>query len=219
LKGEISGDLPVVGVAGKKLFTSGYLTATIFKGTVRIEKIWGQDLLDAGRRFGCDVTFTGVDLGALTQTIDVGRVTGIAEGYISDFVFSYGGPERFVFDISTVDARGVKKRVSVDFVDKLTILGSGSTLFSGVLKGGIKQFIHDYNYSKIGIHLELKNDYFTLRGTIHEGGTEYFIKRSGLTGINVINQNPDNRIRFNDMMGRLERINVKDTEDIRVETK
>ncbi len=54
---------------------------------------------------------------------------------------------------------------------------------------------------------------------IHEGDTEYFIKRSGLTGINVINQNPNNLIRFDDMMRRLERINVKDTEDIRIETR
>jgi len=219
LKGELFGDISEIRIAEKKLFTSGGLTAKIFKGEVSIEKIWGQDIFDAGRRLGCDVTFTDIDLGALTQTIDVGSVTGIAEGRISDLVFSYGGPERFDFDIRTVDKRGQEKRVSVDFVDKLTFLGSGSTLFSGVLRGGIKQFIHDYSYSKIGIHLELKNDYFTLRGTIHEGDTEYFIKRSGLTGINVINQTPNNRIRFDDMMLRLERINVKNTDDIRIETK
>ncbi len=219
LKGELSGDLSEVRIAEKKLFTSGLLTAKIFKGEVSIGKIWGQDIFDAGRRVGCDVTFTDIDLGALTQTIDVGSVTGIAQGRISDLVFSYGGPERFDFDVWTVDRRGVEKRVSVDFVDKLTILGSGSILFSGLLRGGLKQFIHDYNYSKIGIHLELKNDYFTLRGTIHEGDTEYFIKRSGLTGINVVNQNPNNRIRFDDMMLRLERINVKDTGDIKIETK
>ena len=219
LEGVISGRLPDVRIAEKKLFTSGYLTATIFKGKINVENIWAQDIFDAGRRFGCDVTFSGIDLGVLTQTIDVGRVTGIAEGAVSDLIFSYGSPERFVFDVSTVNKRGVPKRVSVDFVNKLTILGSGSTLLSGVLKGGISRFISDYNYSKIGIHLELKNDYFTLRGTIHEGDKEYFIKRSGLTGINVINQNPNNRILFDDMVRRLERINVKDTEDIRIETK
>ncbi len=219
LQGELSGDLPEVRIAEKKLFTSGYLAATIFKGTVKVENIWAENIFDAGRRFGCDVSFTEIDLGALTQTIDMGRVTGIAEGEISNLVFSYGGPERFVFEVSTVDKRGVPKKVSVEFVDKLTILGSGSTLLSGVLKGGINRFIHDFSYSKIGIHLELKDDYFTLRGTIHQGDKEYFIRRSGLTGINVINQNPDNRIRFEDMIQRLERINVKDTKDIRVETK
>jgi len=188
-------------------------------GAMRIENIWGQDIYDAGRRIGCDVTFFDIDLGALTQTIDVGRVTGIAEGGISDLIFSYGGAERFVFDIRTVNRRGVEKRVSVEFVDKLTVLGSGSTLFSGLLRTGLNRFVHEYNYSAIGIHLELKNDYFALRGTIHEGDTEYFIKRSGFTGINVINQNPNSLIRFDDMMQRLERINVKDTEDIRIETK
>jgi hypothetical protein len=219
LKGELTGGLAEVRIEGKKLFTSGTLTAKIFNGTVRIDNIWGQDIFDAGRRLGCDVTFADIDLGALTQTIDVGRVTGIAEGGISGLIFSYGGPERFVLDVRTVDRRGVEKRVSVEFVDKLTILGSGSTLFSGLLRTGLNRFVHEYNYSGIGIHLELKNDYFTLRGMIHEGDTEYFIKRSGLTGINVINQNPNNLIRFDDMMRRLERINVKDTEDIRIETR
>ncbi|MBN2225480.1 MAG: hypothetical protein JW765_12445 [Deltaproteobacteria bacterium] len=219
LKGELSGDISEVRIEEKKLFTSGNLTAKIFKGEVNIENIWGQNIYDAGRRLGCDVAFTGLDLGALTQTIDVGRVTGIAQGRISDLIFSYGGAERFVFDVRTVDKRGQEKRVSVEFVDKLTILGSGSNLFSGVLKSGLNRFVHDYNYSQIGIHLELKDDYFTLRGTIHEGDTEYFIKRSGITGINVINQNPNNRIRFNDMMRRLERINVKNTNNIKIETK
>jgi len=217
LKGELSGDLTEAKLEGKKLFTSGGLTAKIFNGNVRIDTIWGQDIFDAGRRLGCDVAFEDIDLGALTETIDVGKVTGIARGRISDLIFSYGGPERFVFDVETVDRRGVEKRVSVDFVDKLTILGSGSTLFSGVLRSGLNRFVHDYNYSEIGIHLELKNDYFTLRGKIHEGDTEYFIKRSGFTGINVINQNPNNLIRFNDMMQRLERINIKDSGDIRIE--
>jgi hypothetical protein len=219
LTGEFSGDIPELLVAEKKLFTSGGLTAKIFQGQVNVGNIWGQNVFDAGRRLGCDVTFSGIDLGELTRTIEVGRVTGIAEGRIADLVYSYGGPERFVFDVKTVDRRGLKKRVSVEFVDKLTILGSGSTLFSGVLKGGLNRFVHNYDYSKIGIHLELKDDYFTLKGTVHEGGKEYFIKRSGLTGINVINQNPDNRIRFDDMVRRLERINVKDTGDIKVETR
>lgn len=219
LKGSLTGEFSEIGVTDKKLFTSGLLTAKIFSGKVVMENIWGQDIYDAGRRLGCDVTFSDIDLGALTDTVDVGSVTGIAEGRIAGLVISYGGPERFVFDVRTVDKRGVEKRVSVDFVDKLTILGSGSNLFSGVLRSGLNRFVSDYNYSGIGIHLELKNDYFTLRGTIHEGDTEYFIKRSGFTGINVINQNPENRIRFDDMMDRLERINVKNADEIRIETK
>ncbi len=93
LKGELIGELAEVRIEEKKLFTSGTLTAKIFNGAVRIENIWGQDIFDAGRRLGCDVTFADIDLGALTQTIDVGRVTGIAEGGISGLIFSYGGPE------------------------------------------------------------------------------------------------------------------------------
>jgi len=36
-----------------------------------------------------------------------------------------------------------------------------------------------------------------------------FVERGGLTGVDVINRNPNGRIGFNDMMERLERIRRK----------
>ncbi len=217
--GELSGDLSEVGIKEKKLFTSGDITAKMFGGVINFENIWGYDLLNTGRKIGLDVRFNDIDLDTLTEVVNVGKITGVVDGSISDLVFAYGDPQSFVFDIYTVDKSRVKKKVSVDFIDNMTILGSGSNIFSMILQKGLNRFISEYNYSEIGIHMELKNDFFKLNGKIQSDGTEYFIKRRGLTGINIINQNPHNQIRFKDMMERVNRIKVKNKEDIKIETK
>jgi hypothetical protein len=47
---------------------------------------------------------------------------------------------------------------------------------------------------------------FTLRGTFRKDGTEYLVRKSWLTGINVINRKPNNKISFKDMINRLKSI-------------
>ena len=68
------------------------------------------------------------------------------------------------------------------------------------------KFSRGFRYKKIGIRSTLRNDTFTLNGTIHEGGVEYLVKKPALFGINVINRMPDKKISFKEMMSRLERV-------------
>jgi hypothetical protein len=64
----------------------------------------------------------------------------------------------------------------------------------------------EFPYEKIGIRASLENDLFRINGTIKEGGKEYIVKRGGFSGVNVVNQNPDNRISFKDMVKRVKRV-------------
>jgi len=70
----------------------------------------------------------------------------------------------------------------------------------------LSRFISEFRYSKIGIFCSLKNDVFTLRGTVKEDGTEYLVKNAWIFGISVINRKPQNQISFKDMVSRLKRI-------------
>jgi hypothetical protein len=40
----------------------------------------------------------------------------------------------------------------------------------------------------------LENDVFKINGTIQENGKEYLVKRGFFSGVDVINQNKDNRV-------------------------
>ena len=74
------------------------------------------------------------------------------------------------------------------------------------LTGLFVSLFETFPYEKIGIKASLKNDTFTINGTIKEEKREYLVKRGSFSGVNVINQNPDNRISFRDMLERIQRI-------------
>jgi hypothetical protein len=50
-----------------------------------------------------------------------------------------------------------------------------------------------------------------VRGLYHEKGVEYILKRSSLTGVDVINGNPDNAMPFADLLVRFKKIMNKET--------
>ena len=141
----------------------------------------------------------------MTEKIAIGKMTGIIQGSLNGFEMEYGQPIRFVLDIDSVDTSGVSQRISVEAIQSISILGTGSGM-SSVLNRGIMSFFKDYPYSRIGIQAKLANDVFTIRGKIHSGGKEYLVKRGFLRGVDVVNQNPDNKISFKDMQERLTRI-------------
>jgi hypothetical protein len=77
------------------------------------------------------------------------------------------------------------------------------------LAGGVALLFRKFPYQKIGVRATLENDEFSVNGTVREGGYEYLVKRGSFSGVNVVNQNPDNRISFKDMVKRIKRITVK----------
>ncbi len=159
---------------------------------------------------GGDILFRSIDLGKVTETIKVGRITGIIEGSVKDLVVEYGQPSRFVFDLDTVKKWGQSQKVSVDAIENISILGTGSGGIGAVLKSGLNKFFKEYPYSRIGIRCTLRNDNFNIRGKIVEGGTEYLIRRAFLRGIDVVNRDPQNMVSFKDMQERVGRVFQKD---------
>jgi hypothetical protein len=90
-------------------------------------------------------------------------------------------------------------------VDNLTVLSSGEQASAGTSRFWMR-FIRGFRYQKLGIVSTLRNDTFTLNGTIHEGGVEYLVKKPALFGISVVNRMPGNVISFKEMTGRLKRV-------------
>jgi hypothetical protein len=90
-------------------------------------------------------------------------------------------------------------------VDNISQLGGGQSPFIGVA-GAFAAIFKEFPYEKIGIRALLENDVFRINGTVKEGGKEYLVKRGGFSGVNVVNQNPDNRVRFKDMVKRIKRV-------------
>ncbi len=189
-----------------ELKTNGSAFIDIFGGRFSFYNIYGRKLFSNSRVLGSDIVFENINLQELTQYIKLGRMSGIIKGSLKNFEIEYGQPSRFVLDIESVKTKGVAQNVSVDAIDNISIMGSGSQGMGTILRSGLSQFFKHYNYSRIGIVCILENDVFTIRGKIFEGGKEYLIRKGFLSGIDVINQNPHNNISFKDMKERLNRI-------------
>ncbi len=205
LSGLANVDLSHIEIDPEELSTIGKGEIDIFDTRVNVENIKIAKPFSGDRTISCDVEFKDLNLEKLTDSIPFGRVTGILRGEIKDLAFSYGQPESFIMNLESVKRKGVPQKFSVRAVNDLSVISSGEqTAISS--KKGFTRFIQEFGYKKIGIFCSLKNDIFTLSGTIKEKGVEYLVKRSWLFGISVVNKKPRNRIRFKDMMDRLKRI-------------
>jgi hypothetical protein len=146
-----------------------------------------------------------IRLGPLTSGTTFGKIQGVVRGSVENLEFAYGQPQRFQLFLETVERADVKQKVSVKAVDNIARIGGGESPFVG-LAGAISVFFKELSYSKIGVRASLKNDVFRINGTIHQDGTEYIMKRGSFSGVDIVNQNTDNQIRFKDMMKRIQRI-------------
>jgi hypothetical protein len=148
---------------------------------------------------------TELDMDRLTDVVPFGDVTGIVDVLLENVALSYGQPESFSMTIKSVPRKGVSQKFSLKAVDNLSVISSGGPSASPS-SSFFTKFVHSFNYKQIGIACSLKNDIFTLQGTIVEGGVQYLVRRATFFGIDVVNAKPVNRISFKDMLGRMKRV-------------
>ena len=178
------------------------MNAGFFGGEIILSGLSASGLFSPSPVCRLSVLFSDLRLEQLTAGTEFGKIEGVMQGRIKGLELAYGQPQSFDLWMETVEKEGVPKRISVEAVDNIARIGGGQSPFVG-MAGILTSFFREFPYKKIGIHTTLENDIFTINGTIKEGGKEYLVKRSGFSGVDVINQNPDNRIRFKDMVKRI----------------
>lgn len=203
--GRVDADLDSIEINPEAMTAQGQAAANIFDGRVAVKNIKVTKPFSPGRTISCHVDLENLSLEKFTDSVPFGRVTGVLSGKIEDLAFSYGQPERFSLSLESVKKKGIPQKFSLGAVNDLSIISSGEGAAVSPKKG-FTRFITEFGYEKIGIFCSLKNDIFTLRGMVSEKGVEYLVKRSWIFGISVVNKNPRNRIRWNDMVDRLKRV-------------
>ena len=205
LEGALHGRLEKIRLGLSGLRTEGRIRGTFYGGRVEVADLRADRPFSPGRTMGADVAYEKIHLERLSRALGIGRISGRISGRLDDLRVAYGQPVGFEMDLLSVPEKGVKQRVNLKAVNSISVLGTGAGL-EGL---GIKimtKFFKDFPYKKIGIRCTLNNDVFKVRGLIREGGKEYLVRKPPLSGINVVNSNPDNRISFSDMRERLERV-------------
>jgi len=203
--GTLIGTLNPVQLEGGRLTSSGKIKARVFDGEVLISDPAASGLLTGTPVFKLDTRWKDLNLSKLTEGTSFGKIEGVLDGYAKGLEIAQGQPQKFDLLMETARKDGVEQRISVKAVDNIARIGGGQSPFVG-LAGMFASVFKEFPYEKIGVHATLENDVFRIHGTIQEGGTEYLVKRGLFSGVNVVNQNPDNRVSFKDMIKRIKRV-------------
>jgi len=204
LEGRVTGTLDPVIYSEDAVSAKGELKADLFGGEAIIENPSVTGLFTFPV-FSLDARWRDISLFELSQDTPFGQIEGVMRGWVKALQIAQMQPQRFDLFLETVPRKGVPQKISIDAVDNIARIGSGQSPFMGAA-GLFSKFFKEFTYSKIGVRALLENDTFRINGTIHEGDVEYLVKRGSFSGVNVVNQNPDNRISFKDMLKRIQRI-------------
>jgi len=207
-RSTLTGILDPVRYEKSKVTSLGEIAAEVFGGKIIVSDLGASGLLTTTPVFRLSAHWDDLLLSEITTDTAFGKIEGVLKGQINDFEIAYGQPQKFVLFLETVQKKGIPQTISIQAVDNIAQIGGGQSPFMG-LAGAFASVFKKFNYEKIGLRACLENDMFTVNGTIREDGTEYLVKRRSFSGVNIINQNPDNRISFKDMMKRIQRITHK----------
>jgi len=201
--GQLNGTIPEIESAGNTLRTRGEFQADLFGGRVRMSKLEIENPFSALASIKLSAKVESLELEQLTKTFAFGRISGILEGSVDDLVITDGQPSQLRADLHSVQRSGVDQRISVDALNKITVLSSGQD--SGALYSGLAGFFDSFRYSKLGFKATLRNDRLTLQGVESQGDKELLVVGSFLPPtVNIVSHTQS--IAFSELMRRLERI-------------
>jgi hypothetical protein len=205
LKGSLTGILDSVRYEHHAISSRGKLKAKAFGGSIIFSDLGASGIFTPAPVFKFNASWKDLLLSEMTTGTAFGKIEGVLAGDLRNVEMAYGQPQRFNLLLETIRKKGIPQKISIKAVENIAQIGGGQNPFMG-LAGAFAAFFKTFPYEKIGIRASLENDVFTIHGTIKENGVEYFVKRGAFSGVNIVNQNPDNRISFKDMVNRIKRI-------------
>lgn len=205
--GTVSGSIPNIEWTGDSLRSQGQIEVDVFGGRVQIDHLEIENPFSSIPSIKLDARFQDVQLEQASETFAFGSISGILEGTVTDLVLANKQPSQFKADVHSVEKPGFSQRISVESLNKITVLSSGND--AGALYGGIAGFFDNFRYSKLGFKATLKNDKLTLRGVESRSGQEYLVVGSFIPPtVNVISHTQE--IGFSELLRRVERIQTSE---------
>ena len=205
IPGSIRGKLDFLQLDGRGIQTRGDLKVSAYGGEMVLSNPGASGILSPTPMFFMDARWNNLNLGKLTKGTPFEKVEGVLQGQAKNLEVVAGEPQRFDLFMETVETKEVPQRMSVRAVESIAQIGGGASPFMG-LAGTFTSFFNEFPYDKIAIQASLENDVFRIDGPMKEGDKVYLVKRSGFSGVNVVNQDPDRHISFKDMVKRIKRV-------------
>jgi hypothetical protein len=133
-----------------------------------------------------DVRARNLDLSLVTNTFEVGSITGRLEADILGMHLFAWSPIEFDARLATPSGDKSRHRISARAVSSLSNVGGGGGGVVAALQSGVLKFFDEYSYDKLGIRCRLKNDVCLMAGIAPAGMGYYIVKGAGLPRIDII---------------------------------
>ncbi len=201
--GSLSGFIPKAGITGSTLTTEGTIIMKLFGGEIQVSNLSVNNILGPVPSIEASVRIKDIALNQVTETFEFGHISGVVQGHVKNLVITKGQAERFEAFIETVRKKGIDQEISVEALEKISILGSGAS--TSILSRGVYKFFKKYKYKKMGFKGALRNDQFLLLGIETQGEREYIVQ-GGLLPPRVDVISYTQYVSFKEMLKRLKRI-------------
>lgn len=206
MAGKVSANIPLITYANGNLNLEGDMIFKVFDGVANVSNLSIQDPLGVVPKLYADIKLRNLDLGELTRTYSFGAIEGKLDGDIEKLQMQNWKPVYFNGRLKS-STGDYPRKISQRAVENITALGGEGA--AAALQRTFLRFFKDFNYEKIGLSCELRND-ICLMGGVESTQTGYIIvKGSGIPSVNV--NGYSNRVSLPDLLSRIKRITDKNT--------
>jgi hypothetical protein len=185
-QGTLAATIPGVTLKDNVLKFEGNVESQVFGGRITGSNIRLQDPLGNFPQFFADVRARDLDLGLVTQTFEVGSITGKLEADVLNLQLFDWSPVSFDARLATPKGDKSRHRISARAVTSLSNVGGGGGGVVQALQGGVLRFFDEYSYEKLGITCKLRNDICEMSGVEPAGIGYYIVKGAGIPRIDIV---------------------------------
>ena len=214
MKGQISGQIPLVTYANKQLNMDGAMTFNAFSGSISMNNLIINDPLGVAPRLYADLKMRDLDLGDLTRTFSFGAIEGKLDGDVKELVLENWKPAQMDASIQTSEGKHLKK-ISQRAVENIAALGGEGT--AAALQRTFLRFFKEFNYEKIGLSCKLRQDICEMGGVesidpVSTASGYIIVKGKGIPAVNV--NGYTQKVSLKDLLSRVKRITDSNTKVI-----
>ena len=199
--GTLAASIPGVTLKDNLLEFQGNVESQVFGGRIVGSNIRLKDPLGRFPEFFADVRARDLDLGLLTQTFEVGSITGKLEVDVLGLELFGWSPTAFNARLATPKGDKSRHRISAKAVSSLSNVGGGGGGVVQALQSGVLRFFDEYSYDKLGITCQLIGDVCEMSGIEPAGAGYYIVKGAGLPRIDIIGS--QGRVNWNQLMSSI----------------
>jgi hypothetical protein len=199
--GTLAATIPGVTLKNDVLTFDGAVESQVFGGRIEGSNIRLQDPLGNFPRFFADVRARDLDLGQVTQTFEVGSITGKLEADVLGLELFAWSPQAFDARLETPKGDKSRHRISAKAVSSLSNVGGGGGGVVQALQSGVLRFFDEYSYEKLGIRCRLRGDVCEMSGVEPAPNGYYIVKGSGLPRIDIVGN--QGRVRWSQLLSSI----------------